>query len=73
MHKKKEYRIVRSSETGKQYRVLREYRNCLLVTPADRKRTIPFTMPRSSFVGIECGGGHMRDIAALTRFDTIKN
>lgn len=62
---------VRSRETGKVYRVIREYRHCLMVTPADKKRATPFTLPRSAFIGIECGG-HMRDIAALTKFDTIK-
>ena len=39
-------KIVRCIETRKRYRVIREYRRVVLVTPADRKKALPFTMPR---------------------------
>ncbi len=40
-------KIVRSIETRKRYRVIREYRHVLLVTRADVKRTLPFTVSRT--------------------------
>lgn len=41
--------IVRSKDTGKLYRVIREYAFTLMVTAADKKRSIPFTLPKTSF------------------------
>ena len=38
-------KIVRSIE--KRYRVIREYRHVLLVTRADVKRALPFTVSRT--------------------------
>lgn len=43
---------VKSRDTGKVYRVIREYRNMLLVTPAWKKSGIPFTLPKTSFEAI---------------------
>lgn len=40
---------VRSRETGKVYRVIREYRNTLMVTPAWRKHGYSMTMPKTAF------------------------
>lgn len=41
---------VKSRETGKVYRVVRSYRNSLLVTPAWRKHGYKMTMPKSAFL-----------------------
>lgn len=40
-------KIVRSVETRKPYRVLREYKTKLLVAPAWKKSGTPFTVYRS--------------------------
>ena len=40
-------KIVRSIETRKRYRVIREYRHVLLVARADVKRALPFTVSRT--------------------------
>ena len=40
---------VKSRETGKVYRVIREYRNTLMVTPAWRKHGYKMTMPKTAF------------------------
>ena len=42
-------KIVKSRETGKLYRVVREYNNQLLVAPAWKKHGTPFTLPRIAF------------------------
>lgn len=44
-----ENRIVRSRETKKLYRVVKEYKYTLLVAPAWKKSGIPFTLPKTSF------------------------
>lgn len=38
-------KMMRSKDTRQVYRVIREYRHVALVTRADRKKTVPFTMP----------------------------
>ena len=38
-------KMMRSKETQQGYRVIREYRHVALVTRADRKKNVPFTMP----------------------------
>lgn len=40
---------VRSRETGKVYRVIREYRHVLMVTPAWRKHGYSMTLPKTAF------------------------
>lgn len=40
---------VKSRETGKVYRVIREYRHTLLVTPAWLKRGYKMTLPKTAF------------------------
>ena len=40
---------VRSRETGKVYRVLREYKYTILVTPAWLKRGYKMTLPKTAF------------------------
>ena len=40
-------KIVRSIETRKRYRVIREYRHVLLVTREGVKRALPFTVSRT--------------------------
>lgn len=42
-------KIVKSRDTGKPYRVIREYKHQLLVAPAWKKRGLPFTMSREAF------------------------
>ena len=42
----KQQKIVRSIETRTKYRVVREYKHVVVVTRADRKRALPFSMPR---------------------------
>ena len=37
---------MRNKVTRQVYRVIREYRHVTLVTRADRKKAVPFTMPR---------------------------
>lgn len=37
---------MRSKDTRQVYRVIREYRHVALVTRADRKKAVPFTVPR---------------------------
>lgn len=39
-------KMMRSKETRQMYRVIREYRHVALVKRADRKKAVPFTMPR---------------------------
>jgi len=40
-------KIVRSIDTRKPYRVLREYKTKLLVAPAWKKNGLPFTIDRA--------------------------
>lgn len=40
---------VKSRETGKVYRVIREYKHTLMVTPAWRKHGYKMTMPKTDF------------------------
>lgn len=40
---------VKSRDTGKVYRVIREYKYTVLVTPAWKKSGIPFTLPKTAF------------------------
>ena len=47
----KRERIVVSRDTGKRYRVIREYRHTLLVRPAWKQGGLPFTLPRECFTG----------------------
>ena len=44
--------IVVSRDTGKRYRVIREYRYTLLVKPAWKKSGYPFTLSREQLAGI---------------------
>ena len=41
-------KIVKSRDTGKTYRVVREYKNLLLVVPAWKKSGHPFTIDRAA-------------------------
>lgn len=43
---------MRSKDTRQVYRVIREYRHVALVTRADRKKAVPFTVPRDRLEGV---------------------
>ena len=49
MEKKSDIRLVCSRETGKVYRVVREYKYTLMVVAAWKKSGYPFTLPKSCF------------------------
>ena len=46
-------KMMRSKETRQVYRVIREYKHVVVVTRADRKRALPFSMPRERLVPVE--------------------
>lgn len=39
-------KMMRSKETRQVYRVIREYKHVVVVARADRKRALPFSLPR---------------------------
>ena len=39
-------KVMRSKETRKLYRIVREYKNVVMVTRADMKSGVRFTVPR---------------------------